>query len=120
MAIKTIKVKVFRFNPRRDSSPHYDVFEVPYTEGMSVLNALVYIYENIDPSLAIPYSCRIGRCGWCTLLVNGKATQTCTTLLKGDVTVEPLPLFEVIKDLIYDVDHPKRLNHSIAKAPPPQ
>lgn len=108
MTSTNIKVKVFRFNPKVEDSPHYDVFEVPYVEGMSVLNALTYIYENLDPTLALPYSCRIGRCGLCTLTVNGKAALACTTLVKGDIVVEPLPLFEVIKDLVYDADRPKK------------
>lgn len=108
MPHKNIKVKVFRFNPKIEDSPHYDVFEIPYIEGMSVLNALIYIYENLDSSLAFPYSCRIGRCGWCTLLINGKASLTCTTPVKGDIVVEPLPLFEVIKDLVYDIDRSKK------------
>ena len=99
---KIIKARVFRLNPGVENTHHYDVFEVPIEKGMSVLDILIHIYENLDSSLAFPYSCRIGRCGGCTLMVNGKPALICTSLAPGDMTIEPLPLSEVARDLVTD------------------
>jgi len=105
MSEKKIKVKVFRFDPRVDKEPRYQIYEVPLIDGMTVLDVLDYIYENIDPSLAY-YShaaCRHGVCGGCTLLVNGKTCLACQTPVTGDIVVEPAVKFKVIRDLIYEV-----------------
>jgi fumarate reductase iron-sulfur subunit len=99
---KTIKVKIFRFDPSKDKTPSYITYNVPIVEGMSVLNVLNYIYENLDSSLSYYYSCRRGSTTCCAVMLNGEAAQPCTTIAKGDVTVEP-PVslgFKVIKDLI--------------------
>jgi len=99
---RKIRVKIFRFNPVKDKEPRYETYEVPFVEGMSILNLLNYVYENIDSSLAYYYSCRIGRCGCCDLIVNGRAAQSCCTLASDNMIIEP-PLnlgFKVIKDLI--------------------
>lgn len=99
---KIIKVKVFRFNPLKDKEPSYKTYEVPLVEGMSVLNVLNYIYENIDGSLSYYYSCRRGSAACCAMMVNGEAVMACATLANGDMTIEPPKVlgFEVIKDLI--------------------
>ena len=47
-----LKVKVFRFNPTKDTNPYYEEYEVPYVEGMRVLDVLNYIHDNYDGSLA--------------------------------------------------------------------
>mgnify|MGYP000630865479 CR=1 FL=1 len=99
---KKIKVRILRFNPAKDAQPYYKEYEVPLSEGLTVLMALNYIYENIDSSLAYYYSCRTGKCGGCTVMVNGKAVLACVTLVEGDITIEPLPGFKVIKDLVVD------------------
>ncbi len=103
MAQKNIKVKVFRFDPTTDKEPRYQTYEVPLTEGMSVLDVLDYIYENLDSSLAYydHAACRHGLCGGCTLLVNGKASLVCQTPVSGDITIEPPSKFEVVRDLVY-------------------
>lgn len=100
--IRKIKVKVFRFNPAEDKEPRYETYEVPIEEGWSVYNVLMYIYENIDSTLSFYHSCRIGVCGGCGAIVNGKGVRICTTIVKEDFTIEP-PInlgFGVIKDLV--------------------
>jgi len=81
MSQKKIKVKVFRFDPTVEKEPHYETYEVPLTEGMSVLDILDYIYENIDSSLAYydHAACRHGICGGCAVVVNGKTCLACQT-----------------------------------------
>ncbi len=97
-----IQVKILRFNKLKDEKPTYKTYQVPFVEGMSVMNVLNHIYENIDSSLSYYCSCRIGLCGRCDMIVNGKVVQACTTLVNGDITIEPLLDlgFEPIKDLV--------------------
>jgi len=99
---RVIKVRVFRFNPTEDKEPRYVTYEVPIEEGWSTYNVLTYIHDNIDSSLSFYGSCRIGVCGGCGAVIDGKGARTCTTIVKGDFTIDP-PLilgFGVIKDLI--------------------
>jgi succinate dehydrogenase/fumarate reductase-like Fe-S protein len=82
----------------------YDDFEVPFEEGMSVLDALRWIRLNLDSSLAIRYSCiNANACKTCMALVDGEVEYACITKLKpADTTVEPLPKRAWIRDLVTD------------------
>ena len=83
----------------------YDTFEVPYEEGMSVLDALRWIRIHLDSTLGIRYSCiNANACKTCMALVNGAVEYTCIAkLTPGVITVEPLPKRPLIRDLITDV-----------------
>ena len=83
----------------------FDDFEVPYEEGMSVLDALRWIRAHRDSSLAIRYSCiNANACKTCMALVNGEVEYTCIAkLTPGIVRVEPLPKRALIRDLITDI-----------------
>jgi succinate dehydrogenase/fumarate reductase-like Fe-S protein len=103
MTQKQIKVKVFRYDFAVEKEAHQQIYEVPLTDGMSVLDVLDYIYDNIDSSLAY-YShaaCRHGLCGKCVLVVNGKSSLVCQTLVSDDIVIETPSKFEVIRDLVY-------------------
>jgi succinate dehydrogenase/fumarate reductase-like Fe-S protein len=82
----------------------YDDFEVPYEDGMSVLDALRWIRVNLDSTLAIRYSCiNANACKTCMALVNGEVEYTCIAKLNpGTMTVEPLPKRPLIRDLVTD------------------
>jgi succinate dehydrogenase/fumarate reductase-like Fe-S protein len=97
---RTIKVRVFRFNPALDREPRYDVFTVPYVEGSTVSNILQYLNEEHDGGLAHYLSCRRGICAECMVRVNGKAVLGCIEQVRGDVTIEPVAVERVIKDLL--------------------
>jgi succinate dehydrogenase/fumarate reductase iron-sulfur protein len=103
MSQKKIKVKVFKFDPTVENEPYYKAYEVPLTEGMSVLDVLDYIYENVDSSIAYydHAACRHGICGGCTLIVNGKTCLACQTPVSEDIVIEPPSKFKVIRDLVY-------------------
>jgi succinate dehydrogenase/fumarate reductase-like Fe-S protein len=91
----------------------HDSFEVPFEDGASVLDALVWIRSNCDASLAFRYSCiNANACKECMLLVDGKINYACTARLNpGTVTVEPLAKKRLIRDLVTDIVPPKeRLN----------
>jgi succinate dehydrogenase/fumarate reductase-like Fe-S protein len=82
----------------------YDDFEVPYEDGMSVLDALRWIRTHLDSTLAIRYSCiNANACKTCMALVNGEVEYTCIAKLNpGTITVEPLPKRPLIRDLVTD------------------
>jgi len=83
---------------------HYDDFEVPYEEGMSVLDALRWIRVERDSTLAVRYSCiNANACKTCMALVNGDVEYTCIAkLTPGVMIVEPLPKRSLIRDLVTD------------------
>lgn len=101
--MKTIRVKVKRSVAGRDES-RYDTYEVPFEEKMSVFNALEHIGNYLDPSLAFYGSCRIGKCMGCTMMINGKRGFACTTIVEGDLTLEPDRKYKVIRDLVVDME----------------
>ena len=99
--------KTARLRVRRGSvgeAVHYDTFEVPYEEGMSVLDALRWIRIHLDSTLGIRYSCiNANACKTCMALVNGEVEYTCIAkLTPGTITVEPLPKRPLIRDLVTD------------------
>ena len=97
-----IKVRVLRSDSSSTVKPHFDVYEVPIVRGMSVTNVLIYIYENLDSSLAYYGNCHRGVCGRCIITINGKRSQACTKLVTGDLTLKPLPNRKVIRDLVVE------------------
>jgi len=101
-----VHAKVFRYNPDVDKAPHYETYEVPYVEGMVVLDVLHSIYEKFDGSFAYRWACRAGQCGSCAVIINGKPRVACRTIVeKGKpLTVAPLVQFPVIKDLVVDLN----------------
>jgi succinate dehydrogenase/fumarate reductase iron-sulfur protein len=100
-------VRVFRCDPRADNAVRFDAWDVPYEEGQTVLDVLVYIFEHFDPTLAFRWGCKKGHCGSCPLQVNGKPVFSCREQATAEMVVEPHPKFEVIKDLVADFDKPK-------------
>lgn len=99
-----INVKVFRFDPSVNQEIYYQNYEVPFEQGMSAMDALDYIYQNLDGTISYydHAGCTLGICARCTARVNGKAGLLCQTLIQGDVTLEPISSTKsrVIKDLV--------------------
>jgi len=98
----TIRLTLSRFDPEKDQAPRWETHRVPFQEGMTILDAIFYVYENIDRSLAFSYGCRYGRCGLCAVNVNGKPTLICQTLAPKEMVVEPLPHYPVVRDLVIE------------------
>lgn len=83
-------------------------FDVPVPSPASrVLDALLYVRHNLDPTLGFRYACRAGMCGSCAVVVNGKEGLACQTTLAslgtGTITVEPLRALPVQRDLMVDM-----------------
>ncbi len=102
MSNDLIKVRIFRFDPSVDKTPYYKTYEVPFEEGMSAMDALDYVYQNQDSTLAYydHAGCALGICGRCTGKINGHAGLICQTRVEGDITLEPLNQKKVVKDLV--------------------
>jgi succinate dehydrogenase / fumarate reductase iron-sulfur subunit len=107
MANETAKLRVFRYDPDQDAEPRYDCYEIPAREGLTVLEALFYILEHVDPSLAFRYACRGAVCGSCAMYINGSYKLACGTQVssyKGkEIVINPLPHLQVVKDLVVDM-----------------
>jgi succinate dehydrogenase/fumarate reductase-like Fe-S protein len=99
---KTIHVKVFRYNPAVDREPRFQEYLVPFEKGMSAMDALDYIYQNLDGSVAYydHAGCSLGICARCTGKINGKAGLLCQTAVEGDITLEPVNASKVVRDLV--------------------
>jgi succinate dehydrogenase / fumarate reductase iron-sulfur subunit len=102
------KFKILRFDPDRDQVPHFQTYDLPEMKGLTVLEGLYHIIENIDPSLAYRSSCRASVCGSCAMHINGQYRLACETnvdLLKSSViTIRPLAHLRVIRDLVVDME----------------
>ena len=83
-------------------------FTVPYETGASVLDGLIWLRENRDPSLAFRYSCTNANvCKECTMRIDGETAYACTARLRpGAMTLEPLRNKRVIRDLVTDTVPP--------------
>jgi len=101
------RFKVYRYDPDSGSNPRVDTYDVDLdTCGPMVLDALIKIKSEIDPTLTFRRSCREGICGSCSMNIDGGNTLACIKAIsdvKGDVKVYPLPHMEVIKDLVPDM-----------------
>lgn len=101
--------KVYRWDPDGGQNPRLDTYEVDLdTCGPMVLDALVKIKNEIDPTLTFRRSCREGICGSCAMNIDGRNTLACTMAIddiKGDVRIYPLPSMRVVKDLVPDMTH---------------
>ena len=105
---KTMKISVLRYRPETDTEPHFQEFEVPYIHETSVLEALNYIKDVLEPELSFRWSCRMAVCGSCGMMVNGVPHLACKTFLRDyDNTkvmkIEPLANFPIERDLVVDI-----------------
>lgn len=96
------KVRVLRFDPDQGPSSHFQEYVVPLQKDSTILDALYYIYRNVDGSLAFRGSCFAGWCNVCALKVNGKAMLPCKNFAEKEMVIEPIPGYPVLKDLIVD------------------
>jgi fumarate reductase iron-sulfur subunit len=102
-----ITLEVFRYRPDQETEPSVDSYEVPCEKDWVVLDALNYIKDEIDGTLTYRWSCRMGVCGSCGMMVNGEPVLTCAAFLHkylpGPVRIEPLEHFPVVRDLVIEM-----------------
>lgn len=103
------KFKIYRWSPDDDANPRTDTYEVDLDKcGPMVLDALIKIKSEIDPTLTFRRSCREGICGSCAMNIDGTNTLACTKAcddVNGEIKIYPLPHMPVIKDLVPDLTH---------------
>lgn len=108
MAEKTITIEVLRYNPEQDQTPAFQRFKVPFSDDMSVLQALLYIKDELDETLSFRWSCRMAICGSCGMMINGNPKLSCKTFLRdihpATVRIEALNHFPIERDLVVVMD----------------
>lgn len=104
MAKKNITINVYRFDPELDLTPRLENYVVPFEPGMSAMDTLDYIYQNLDNTLAYydHAGCTLGICGKCIGKINGRPGLFCQTAVTGDILLEPLSKKKILKDLVPD------------------
>ena len=104
----SITLQIRRYRPEDESEPVWESFEVPDRPEWMVLDGLNHIKDRLDGSLSYRWACRMGVCGSCGMVVNGKPVLTCATYLSvlgpEPVRVEPIKGFPVIRDLVVDIE----------------
>ncbi len=108
-AKKVRTFKVYRWNPDDGANPRMDTYHVDVAGTPMVLDALLKIKNEVDPTLTLRRSCREGVCGSCAMNIDGTNTLACTKSLdelpEGEVKIHPLPHMPVVKDLVPDLTH---------------
>ena len=105
---ENITLTVSRYRPEEESEPTFQTYDVPYNKDWVILDALNYIKDRLDGSLTFRWSCRMGVCGSCGMMVNGTPKLTCAVPLSdyvssGQIRIEPLQFFPVVRDLVIDL-----------------
>ena len=99
--------RIYRWNPDDGQNPSVDTYYVDRDDcGPMILDALIWIKNNIDPTLTFRRSCREGVCGSCAMNIDGTNTLACTKAIddtRAPVKIYPLPHQPVVKDLVPDL-----------------
>lgn len=108
-ARRTKTFSVYRWSPDDADNPRMDEYTIDLDKcGPMVLDAIIYIKNEVDSTLTFRRSCREGICGSCAMNIDGTNTLACTKAIddvKGDVKITPLPHMKVVKDLVPDQKH---------------
>jgi len=119
---KMVELKIKRYDP--ENKRHYtSTYKVPARKGTTVLDALIYVKDNLDETLTFRHSCRMGICGSCAVNINGKPMLACYTQLldlnADTLNIEPIATLPLIRDLVVDIDpffeKMKKLKLTLAK-----
>ncbi len=120
--------RVYRYDPTSAENPKLDTYQVDMDHcGPMVLDALIKIKNEVDPTLTFRRSCREGICGSCAMNINGANALACLQTIddvKGPVKIYPLPHLPVVKDLVPDLTNFYAQYASVkpwleARTPPP-
>ncbi len=105
---ETMKLEIFRYQPEKESEPSFQTYKVPFREDWVVLDAINHIKDEIDGTLSYRWSCQMGVCGSCGIMINNVPKLSCAAFLKDyypdKIRIEPLTGFPVERDLIFEMD----------------
>ncbi len=109
-AARTKTFKIYRFSPDDGQNPSWDTYSIDLDDcGPMVLDALIKIKNEIDPTIAFRRSCREGVCGSCAMNIGGRNTLACTKGIdefsSSTITISPLPHMPVVRDLVPDLSN---------------
>lgn len=108
-ATRVKNFRIYRYDPDSGENPRWDTYQIDLDDcAPMVLDALLKIKNEIDPTLTFRRSCREGICGSCSMNIGGSNTLACIKAIEdidGDITISPLPHMEVVKDLVPDLTH---------------
>ena len=102
-----VSMKILRFNPEKDTKPHFETYVVEQEPTDRVLDALNSVKWQLDGTLTYRRSCAHGVCGSDAMQINGRNRLACKLLVQdvgSNVTIEPIPGFRLIKDLVVDME----------------
>lgn len=106
-AVTTRRLRVYRHKPGI-APPRFETYEVPSAAGATVLDALLWIRRERDPSLMLRHSCLHASCGTCGMRIDGREGLACVTFLDdlgpGEITVEPMANLPLLADLVVDME----------------
>jgi succinate dehydrogenase / fumarate reductase iron-sulfur subunit len=105
---RIINLELSRFNPQTEMLEN-ETYDVKTDRFSTVLDCLLGIKANNDPTLSVRYSCRMGVCGSCGMVINGRPSLACETNAwqnskNGVLTVSPMLGHPLLKDLVTDFD----------------
>ncbi|MEA1918942.1 MAG: fumarate reductase iron-sulfur subunit [Campylobacterota bacterium] len=115
---RTLKISILRYDPHiKECKPHMETYEIREAPGMTLYIVLNDIRKHMDNSLKFDFVCRAGICGSCSMLINGRPGLACRTLtskMDAEITLAPLPSFELIGDLsVYTGNWMRGLNERL-------
>ena len=117
------KFSIYRWDPDSGDKPRMQDYDIDMDEcGPMVLDALIKIKNELDPTLTFRRSCREGICGSCAMNIDGSNTLACLCKISdADVKIYPLPHMYVLKDLgareqAQYFSSPLRPNHCFSRA----
>src|SRR5438552_8205609 len=103
------RLRIYRYDPEIKANPRLDTYTLDTEDcGPMVLDALIKIKNEVDPTLTFRRSCREGICGSCAMNIDGTNTLACLKPIeevKGAIRVHPLPHMPVVNDLVPDLTH---------------
>ncbi len=107
----TRKIEVYRYDPTQGGEGHFGSFDLRIEDetNTTILDVLIRIQKEKDPTLAFRYACRVNMCGSCAMVINGWEGLACKTNVSDfpqneTLTIRPLNHFPVVKDLVVDMD----------------
>lgn len=107
----TREVRIFRYDPSQPDEGHYDRFtlEIENEDATTILDVLLRLQREQDPTLAFRFACRVNMCGSCGMVINGKERLSCKTNVSAfpkdsELTLRPMNHFPIIRDLVVDME----------------
>jgi fumarate reductase (CoM/CoB) subunit B len=111
--LQTGIVTVSRYDPELDLKPHWETYKFPFEQGMTVLDVVLYVYENVDGTLTFSYGCRTSHCGLCGVRINGSAGLMCRETATREMILEPMDNLPIVRDLMVDREEYERGNDAL-------